>query len=128
MNEADIEDITQETLFRIIKVKDRINPERGLISFAYRVAANLFYDMKRKEKREFADSKSSRTYDEDLSDPIYEAMNKLNEKERIYINLFYFQNFTSKEIAEMEGLSSSTVRNTILRAREKMKKTLSKTR
>jgi len=128
MNEADIEDITQETLLRMIKMKDRINPEQGIISYSFRIAANLWYDLKRKEKREFRNNKLSQTHDKDLLNPVYKAIEKLSRKEKLYTNLFYFQNFTSREIAKMEGISSSTVRNTILRAREKMKKSLLKTR
>lgn len=47
---------------------------------------------------------------------------RLPEKERVPLHLFYYENFSTSEIARMLGVKESTVRVRMMRGREKLKK------
>lgn len=53
-----------------------------------------------------------------------EAISQVNEKFRILLDLFYFQNFSIKEIAEITGKSQSNIKITLMRARRQLKQEL----
>ncbi len=50
------------------------------------------------------------------------ALLKLPDKYRELIYLYYYEEYSSKEIAEMTGLNESTLRTRLMRARNKLKK------
>ena len=57
-------------------------------------------------------------------DKIAEAMNHLTEAQRRRISMFYFQRYTEREIAEIEGVNRYAVRDSIKCAIKKLKKYL----
>ena len=56
-----------------------------------------------------------------------EALNKLNEKEKLVLTLYYYEELTMKEIGEVLGVTESRVSQIRSQSLRKLKKTLAKT-
>lgn len=52
---------------------------------------------------------------------MFEAVLRLKEKERIVLQLFYYENYSVKEMAEILHLREATVRKQLSRARQALK-------
>ncbi len=52
---------------------------------------------------------------------VYEAVMKLSERYRIVIHLFYFEDYSIKEIAEILKIKENTVKSRLSRARKMLK-------
>lgn len=58
----------------------------------------------------------------ETTDKIAEAMKHLTEAQKRRINMFYFQRYTEREIAEIEGVNRYAIRDSINCAIKKLKK------
>ena len=58
--------------------------------------------------------------DNDTSE-VYEAVMALPEKYRIVIHLFYYEDYSIKEIAHIIGIKENTVKSQLSRARKMLK-------
>ena len=66
-----------------------------------------------------APQKESRNYGE-----LYEAVQELQEELRIPVVLYYVEDFSCREIAEILGISEGAVQKRLAKAREKLKNRL----
>ena len=66
-----------------------------------------------------ADDDSGKDYHE-----LYDAINGLTSSEKATVLLFYIEDYSTKEIAEILGMASVTVRSHLHRARKHLKKIL----
>ena len=57
---------------------------------------------------------------------VMKAVMSLPEKYRSVIHLYYFEEYATKEIAEITGKKEATVRSLLKRGREKLESVLSK--
>ena len=68
--------------------------------------------------------------DKDISgggdDTVYKAVQSLPEKFRTVIHLYYYEEYSTKEIAEITGQKDSTVRTLLARGRQRLEKILVK--
>jgi RNA polymerase sigma factor (sigma-70 family) len=48
------------------------------------------------------------------------AMSKLNEADRLALNLYYLQEFSLEEIADITGMQANTVKVRVHRARQRL--------
>ncbi len=79
------------------------------------------------EKEEISESlvKSSyNSFDKEEYDELYRCINLLDKKSRITIILFYFNDFSVKEIAEIMGCFQGTVKSRLFNSRKKLKQFL----
>ena len=121
----------QETLLRLMQSSQAFRDEEHMKAWLLRVAANLCKDFLRlaRSKREvtlgeengYEPAAPQTPLPEDGSD-IMEAVLSLPEKYRSVIHLYYFEEYATKEIAEILGLKDVTVRSLLKRGREKLKK------
>ncbi|MBO4817819.1 MAG: RNA polymerase sigma factor [Bacteroidales bacterium] len=124
------DDLAQESLIRAYVASDSF---RGLSKFStwlYRIAYNCFVDKCRRKAPEkvnldapavgnipsSASSDASFRYQQ-----LYMALEKLQEKERACIVLFYFEDLPVKEITKILHMASGTVRYTLTMARRHLK-------
>jgi RNA polymerase sigma-70 factor (ECF subfamily) len=124
------DDLAQEALIRAYVASDSF---RGLSKFStwlYRIAYNCFIDKCRRKAPEkvnldapvvgnipsSASSDASFRYQQ-----LYMALEKLPEKERACIALFYFEDLPVKEITRILHMASGTVRYTLTMARRHLK-------
>ena len=123
-NSTEIADeVVQESFLRFLgaSVKENTN-ERA---YLYRIATNLVYDNFRRGTREkiqpISDSETESAYEPFAPESdIGKVFDKLKMQERSLLWLAYVEGHDHKEIAEMLGLKSLSVRVMLFRARRKL--------
>lgn len=60
------------------------------------------------------------------NEELYKAINILSETQKRRVKLYYFDNYTLQEIADMEGCSPKNIYKSIEQAKEKLRKNLKK--
>lgn len=125
-NMADAEEILQESLIRFLKTAPRLENERHERAWLLRVAANLSknriaYD--RLRKTDELNETLAAEEREDLSF-VWEAVKDLPVRDREVIHLFYYEGFSTGEIARILGQKEATIRSRLMRGREKLKRVL----
>ncbi len=129
-NPEDAQDATQDVFLRLYKYLDRIDPERDLAPWLYRITVNVCKDIakKRPKTTELPDTLTVEDYNSerrlDVSAEIKvmsQALQTLPEKERAAIVLRDVEGLSTREVAEVLGSTETTVRSQISRARIKIK-------
>lgn len=121
-NAEEADDIVQETFIKLFNTNKNFNSDEHCKAWLLRVAINLSKNL----------LKSFRyTHTEELSDAIpvegiaerglADALEELPPKYRAVIHLFYFEGYSSSEIADILGLTTSAVTTRLARARERLK-------
>lgn len=126
-NVPDAEDITQEVLLKYIKADKTFHDEDHRRMWLIRVTVNAINSLTtsawRKRSVPLEDAEEvSYTEAEPLG--IKEAVEKLPEKYRIPIHLFYFENMTINQIAAVLDCAEGTVKSLLSRGRNKLKSLL----
>lgn len=119
-NRDDAEDVLQETMIRYMQSREAFRDEEHEKAWLLRVAANLCKNMLRSRSRDWCE------IPEDLEGKgipyeaiaVYEAVQSLPEKYREVIHLFYYEDVSTVQIAEILGKKESTVRSLLKRARK----------
>ncbi|MDR2714897.1 MAG: sigma-70 family RNA polymerase sigma factor [Coriobacteriales bacterium] len=133
-NKADAEDIFQEVFIRLVRSIDKINDEEHLRYWLIRATTNrcksLFASAQKRnelavEQLPETASMSESPFDEPDT-PATDALQKLPEKYRTAIYLFYFEDRSVKEIAKVLESSEGTVKSQLSRGRKMLKETLEK--
>ncbi|HET7627222.1 MAG TPA: sigma-70 family RNA polymerase sigma factor [Bacillales bacterium] len=133
-----VEDITQEVFIRVYRYLNRYS--RGKFStWLYKITLNVSKDMYRKRKsllnkvnllkHEYDGIESSA--EEDLlrseSDrELHRLIQQLNDKYKIPVILFYFEEMRHDEISEILDIPVNTVKTRLLRGREQLRNALGK--
>lgn len=125
----DAEDVVQETLIRMLQSKPVFEDEKKEKSWLLQVAANLCKDqLKSAGKRHvvalpegYDVAVASEPEPEDNSE-VLQAVMALPEKYRSVIHLYYYEEYSTREIAEIIGKKEATVRSLLKRGREKLEK------
>ena len=140
-NEADAEDIVQDTFVTLIESYDTLNDKDKVIPWLKKIAANKCLNRLTRSKTdtvedEFFDDVEA-VAEDFLPDSIVESEearkivmdiinNKLSDDIRRTLILFYFDELSTKEIAEILGVPDGTVRRRLNFARNKIKKEVEK--
>lgn len=129
-NLADAEDILQDTLLSLMKANPVFSDADHEKAWLLRVAINLCKNrlksswFKRTEILEdYPDEKMSESMSASES-IVFDIVNRLAVKYREVIHLFYYEGFSTSEIAGLLRKNESTVRSLLHRAREKLKEDL----
>ncbi len=121
----DAEDITQTAFMKLFNTSEIFEDDENIKMWLIRIAINEYKSLWRspwKSKVDYyiPDRKTEGGRDEDRT-RVMEAVLKLKQKYREVIHLFYYEDYTAKEIGEMLGISETTVFKRLQRAREKLK-------
>ena len=122
-NMQDAEDILQETLIRYLQSAPAFQSLEHEKAWLLRVAANLSknrIDYNQLRETDELDEKLQAEEREDLPF-VWEAVRELPENYREAIHLYYYEGYSTKEIAKILQSRESTVRSNLKRGREKLK-------
>ncbi len=123
-NRADAEDVLQDVFLRLCKIPFYLYGDK-LKAWLIRVTNNKSKDYLRANKRRLAARRNCPPSDEPSNfSEVFEALNRLSERDRNALYLHYYEGYTAKEISEIIGDSERAVTKRIGRAREKLKKFL----
>ena len=129
-NKSDAEDVTQNTflkLYQSTKVfEDEEYLKRWLIRVSINEAKNLCMSFWRKNVFSLEENDDSKTYDFDKEEytKLHDAIMKLSSRYRIVVHLYYFEDYSVKEISEILKMKETTIQTQLMRAREKLKEQL----
>lgn len=137
-NQHDAEDLFQETWVKALKNYARYQSDKSFKTWLFAICANTFRDtVKEKyrtskalfqnaeEKERFLHSIPTRNEDIDLYLDLYDALHKLPKKHRLVIGLYYFQEFSHREIAQILSIPEGTVASRLNTAKKLLKRRLS---
>jgi len=121
-SKADAEDIVQEAFIRLFEKNPNFESADHEIAWLVRVTVNLCKSRLRshwwKKTETLLDTYPAET---DGQQNLMETVLSLPAKYRIVIHLFYYEGYSTREIAHIAGLSESTVRQQLTRARRMLK-------
>jgi RNA polymerase sigma-70 factor (ECF subfamily) len=123
------EDIVQDSFAFIYVYRERIRDYSTLKSYLFSIIHNRAVDYVRKNNRNITldlDSISSFSPEEQILDKerrksFIKSFNSLNEKYKVVLYLYAFQELSYKEISEIMGMSLAQVKINIFRGRKKLK-------
>lgn len=132
------EEILQEAFLRAYKHLDHLREDISLLPWLYRVTVNLAYDLSARKRRglhvvtELAEwftappliSPEKKVEDREVQDLIYEVIGKLEFKQRTTLVLFYLQDFSLQEIADVMECPVGTVKSRLYYARANLRREL----
>ena len=127
-SEADAGDLTQETFMKLYSCGKEFESDEHTKAWLIRVAVNLCKNHIRDMGR-----RSFEELDENIPAPeaedhscIMSAVLSLPEKYRLPIHLYYYENYSVKQIAAALSLNESTVKTRLKRGKEKLRSMLEK--
>ncbi len=121
----DAEDAVQETLLKLYLAKDEFEGEEHVKRWLIRVALNFCKNAARASKRRVPTPPEelalSIPFEAEEQIALFTAVMSLPEKYRVPLYLFYYEEYSVKEIARVMELSESNVTTRLQRARAKLK-------
>ena len=127
-NQMDAEDVVQETFVQYYTTKKEFESEQHIRAWLLRVtinkAKNLTVTFWKKHKCSLEDYMETLTFPDPQSRDLFEEVMKLSEKYRIVIHLFYYEDYSVREIADILKLSESNVKVRLSRGRAMLKDSL----
>lgn len=126
-NQADAEEVVQDTFLRLCKQAKKgvaFESKEHLKAWLLRVAVNRGLSVLTSswyKKTEGMDSVKEMASEEREESYAYDYVMALPEKYRMAINLFYYEDLSTEQIAEVMDTKPATVRSYLHRGREKLK-------
>lgn len=135
-NTFDADDLYQETWLKVVKNISQYDPAKGFEPWLTKICVNTYRNVLRRLARSpLLDFKTNAEKDALLcaipdmtEDPdhrsLYEAIERLPEKYRMAVLLFYFQDMDIAATAQVMGIPEGTVKSRLSRARKLLKEVL----
>jgi len=129
-NKSDAEDVVQNTFIKLLQSKKEFESEEYLKRWLIRVAINeaknisMSFWKKRISSLEEVCIEKSYEFHTDAQSDLYVTVMQLPAKYRIVVHLYYFEDYSTKEISEILKLKETTVQTQLMRARGKLKEML----
>ena len=124
-NRMDADDAVQDTLIRYHSLAMDYENEEHLKAWLLRVAINRAKDLSksfwRRNKVPWEDYMQELTFEAPEDSRLFEAVMRLPDKYRTAIHLFYYEDYSIREIAEILRCREGTVKSQLSRGRELLK-------
>lgn len=127
-SEQDADDVLQNTFLKLLVHEPAFKDEEHIRRWLIRVAINQCNTLWNSFWKKNVESIENNTYEptfesKDYSD-LYNAIHKLPAKYRIVVHLFYYEGYSTKEIASTLHILDATVRSRLAYARKFLKQQL----
>lgn len=126
-NEEDVNDAIQETLINAYKKIDTLKNKKYIETWVTRILINKCYDIIDKNKvHERKVQKAIETYNSYESNSfeqrtiVQKAVSQIEEDLKLIVVMYYYNQFSVKEISEIMGIPTGTVKSKLSRARAKL--------
>lgn len=127
-NPQDAEDVVQDTFLQYLSNKKDFESDEHIRAWLIRVAinkaknkCNTFF---RRTSLPLEDYIGTLTFETEESSELFETVMKLPEKYRIVIHLFYYEDYSVSEIADILKVTQSNVKVRLSRGRMSLRNTL----
>ena len=134
----DAEDLFQDTWTRALQYFDRYDENKSFKTWLFTICVNLYKNAGKlkyhSQKLEFATTEEKERFfslipsdqkDRDEYIDLLSAIASLPKKHRVVITLYYFREFTQKEIAEILSIPEGTVSSRLTAAKNLLRRRLS---
>lgn len=127
-NAEDAKDVVQDTFMQYYSVKKEFESEQHIRAWLIRVAINKAKNVNhtfwRRNKVPLEDYMETLAFQTPESEELFETVMNLPEKYRIVIHLFYYEDYSVREIADILKLSESNVKVRLSRGRTLLREQL----
>lgn len=127
-NQEDAEDVVQDTFLQYHMSKKEFESEQHIRAWLIRVAINKAKNVTltfwRRNKSSLEEYMETLTFENQESEHLFEAVMQLPEKYRIVIHLFYYEDYSVREIGKILKISESNVKVRLSRGRMLLRETL----
>jgi RNA polymerase sigma factor (sigma-70 family) len=133
-NRSDAEEAAQDAFIKAFHYLKGFNRQARFSTWLYRIVFNTAISYKRKnrhvlasiEHHDRAREENSSLERDDKQLFVGQAMEQLNEADRLAIQLYYIKEFSLEEVAELMGQNMNTLKVRIHRARQRLADALRK--
>ncbi len=129
-NKPEAEEATQDAFIKAYHHLTGFNRQSKFSTWLYRIVFNTAISYKRKNRHQFQSIENTFIEYRQEAEGMLEkndkkkflshAMAKLNEADRTALTLFYLEEFSLEEIAEITGMQANTAKVRIHRARQRL--------
>ena len=121
------DDIAQDAYLKAYLAFDTLEDETKFNAWLYRIGYNTFISHSRQSTitTDYAEAMTVAHSEPDDNSELYRALDRLSPKERMVVLLFYMEDLSVKEIAEITQATSAAVRQQLTRARIHLRQLLS---
>lgn len=130
-NEEDARDVYQETFLRLVRNQDKITSEEHLKAWLIRVTGNCakttvssFWNRLTEGMPEEIPAKDDQAVWE--KNVLFQEMKKLPDKYSLVLYLYYYEEYSVKEISFLLGKKENSIKTQLSRGRELLRKRLEK--
>ncbi len=124
-NTADAQDCVQNALIKYCQTEQDYENEEHLRAWLIRTTINLSKDLLRsfwrRNREDLAEYERQLGYEDPKNSRLFETVMGLPAKYRILLQLFYYEEYSVREIASLSGLSEAAVKTRLSRARKILK-------
>lgn len=129
-DEAQAQDMTQNTFYRMLKYRQSYNETQLFKAWIYQIARNLLKDSYKENKVKMIDLKMARQKHDTETEPmvrneqeqlLHQALKKLPDDQREILILSRFEELKYEEIGEILGISVANVKVKAHRAIQKLR-------
>lgn len=125
-NDEDCADAIQETIVKAFQKIDTLKKDKYAKTWLMRILINECYNLIRRESRlvsleNFQELPERQQKEQTDYSDLYRAVNALKDELKLPIVLYYAEDFSIREIAEILGVSEGAVQKRLARARGKLK-------
>lgn len=124
-NEDDVLDAMQDTILVCWEHLPTLRQDRYFRTWLTRILLNKCYDCLRQRAHFSGEAdlpEIGTETDFDTSMDVGRMMMRLPESDRVILSLFYYDDYTTRQIAQTLGISEGAVRTRLNRSRERFKK------
>lgn len=127
-NRSDSDDIVQNVLLKYYKCNKEFENEEHIRNWLLRVAVNeskkLLISPFKKKVIPLDEVGEELTFEHKEESDLYYAVMELPSKYRISVYMYYYEDYSVDEIADILNVNPSTIRTQLMRAREKLRSKL----
>ncbi len=124
----DAQDIVQNTFLKLWQTDTVFENDDHIRRWLIRVTVNESKNLKKSYYKRMVDSidkaEEIPAFSDERDRDLYEAVASMPPKFKIAVHLFYYEDYTTEEIADLLCLSPAAVRTRLFRARQILKKLL----
>lgn len=119
---AEAEDICQAVFLKLLERQPRLEEGKEK-SYLCTMTANLCRDALRRTKRHPTEPLTPDIpFEDPAENELLDAVMRLGERERSVVHLYYYEGYSTAEIAEILGIKPSAVTSRLARARKHLRR------
>lgn len=126
-NSHDANDVTQEVLMQLYRTPQKFESDAHLKNWLIRVTINqckMLFRSPWKRVEDIGEYAETLGFEEESYLDLFQAVMKLDKKYRVPVLLFYYEGYSTAEIASLLNIPDKTVSTRLFRAKAKLKEYL----